>query len=53
MANLTFLVIIHLKKKIVKILIYYIIMVTTLKKIHLWYENYQTFHMAHKFIPII
>jgi hypothetical protein len=26
----------------------HIYMVSTLKKTHLWYENYQTFHMDHK-----
>jgi hypothetical protein len=24
-----------------------------LEKTHLWYDNYQTFHTAHKFISII
>jgi hypothetical protein len=53
MAHLTFLVIFNLKEKIVKILIYHIVMVITLKTIHLWYENYQIFHMVHKHILII
>jgi hypothetical protein len=32
----------------VKILIYHIFIVNALKKIHLWYENYQTLYMVHK-----
>jgi hypothetical protein len=33
----------------VKILIYCIFMVITFKNTHLWYDNYQTFHVAHKY----
>jgi len=37
----------------IKILIYHINMVITLKNTQLWYDIYQTFHMTPKFIPII
>jgi len=32
----------------VKILIYRKFTIMALKKTHLWYDNYQTFHMVHK-----
>jgi len=48
MAHLTYFSSSICKWLFVKILIYCILMVITLKNIHLWYDNYQTFHMAHK-----
>jgi hypothetical protein len=51
MAHFTFLSSSIWKWFFVNILIYYILMVITFKKTHLWYDNYQTLQMAHKPIP--
>jgi hypothetical protein len=51
MAHFTYLVIFHLKIIICQMLIYHILMVIALTNTHLWYNNYQTVHMAHIFIP--
>jgi len=51
MAHFTYLVIFHLKMIVCQMLIYHIFMVIASKNIHLWYNHYQTFYMAHKFIP--
>jgi len=32
----------------IEISIYHVLMVNALKKLNLWNENYQTFHMVHK-----
>jgi hypothetical protein len=50
MAHFTYLVIFHLKMIVCQMLIYHIFMVIALKNIHLQYNHYQTFYMAHKFI---
>ncbi len=47
MAHVTFLVIFHLKVSVCQKNNYHILMVIGLKETHLWYDNYQTFHMAH------